>query len=227
MLERQLPQALTKRDTMNTSLAATLDKYDQWRDSYKNVCDRTTDEMLENRNACSDNGLFLCKWHELGKDLVKDLSLPEDELETRVVNRLNFIRGYMVDISFDGDQFVDEKSTFLSLQYPDKCDNVLGVWLEQDLGDRIETGSYFGFGEFDMSFFCNDITDVDLASMRGVLRFNKMYLRRPKGVNWDTGNAKDVYQKIKNDLEFDYEVDIRIDDSEYDELLLLHFDNWM
>jgi hypothetical protein len=212
---------------MNSSLADTLDKYDQWRDNYKQVCDKAIIEMLENGNAGSDNGLFLCKWNEINKDLIADLTLPEEELEVRVVNKLNFIRGYMIDISFDGDQFVDEKSTFLSLQYPDKCDDSLGVWLEQDLDDRIETGGYYGFGEFNISFFCNKIEDVDLASMRGVLRFNKMYLRRPKGVNWDTENAKDVLQKIKNDLEFDYEVDITIDDSDYDELLLLHFENWM
>ena len=227
ILERQLPQVSIKRDTMNISLVNALEKYRQWRDSYKKVCDKTIDEMLENRNAGSDNGLFLCKWSELNQDLVADLSLPETELETRVVNKLNFIRGYMIDISFDGDQFVDEKSAFLSLQFPDQCNDALGVWLEQDLEDRIETGGYYGFQKFNMSFFCNDIVDVDLASMRGVLRFNKMYLRRPKGVNWDTENAKDVLQKIKDDLEFDYEVDITIDDSEYDELLLLLFDNWM
>ena len=208
-------------------LVDTLVKYRQWRDDYYEVCKKAIDEMLENGNAGSDKGLFLCKWNELNHDLIADLSLPEDELEIRVVNKLNFIRGYMIDISFDGEQFVDEKSTFLSLQYPNKCNDALGVWLEQDLGGKIETGAYFGFQKFDISFFCNDISDVDLASMREVLLFNKIFLRRPKGVNWDTGNANDVYQKIKNDLEFDYEVDITIDDSEYDELLLLHFDNWM
>jgi len=208
------------------SLVDTMKKYRQWRDGYKQVCDKTINEMLDNGNAGSDNGLFLCKWSELNKDLIADLMLSEDELETRVVNKLNFIRGYMIDISFDGEQFVGEKSAFLSLQYPDNCRDVFGVWLEQDLGDKNETGAYFGFQEYDVNFFCKNIADVDLASMREVLLFNKMYLRRPKGVNWDTENAKDVYQKIKDDLEFDFEVDITIDDSEYDELLLLHFNNW-
>ena len=183
--------------------------------------------MLKNRVAGSDVSLLLCKWHELNQDLIADLMLSEFELETRVCNKLNFIRGYMIDISFDGEQFVDQKSTFLTLQYPDKCNNALGVWLEQDLGDRLETGGYYGFGEFDISFFCKDIADVDLASMRGVLRFNKMYLRRPQGKKWDAESAKDALQKVKNDLEFDYEVDITINDGEYDELLLLHFDNWV
>jgi len=212
---------------MNSSLAGTLDKYDQWHDNYKQVCDKAIIEMLENGDAGSDNGLFLCKWNEINKDLIADLMLPEEELEERIVNKLNFIRGYMIDISFDGEQFVDEKSTFLSLQYPDECNNALGVWLEQDLGDEIETGGYYGFQEFDISFFCKNIADVDLASVRGVLRFNKMYLRRPQGKKWDAESAKDALQKVKNDLEFDYEVDITINDGEYDELLLLHFDNWM
>ena len=209
------------------SLVDTLEKYRQWRDDYYEVCKKAIDEMLENRNAGSDNGLFLCKWSELGKDLIADLSLPETELETRVVNKLNFIRGYMIDISFDGEQFVDEKSAFLSLQYPNKCNDALSVWLEQDLGDKIETGAYFGFQKFDISFFCNDISDVDLASMREVLLFNKIYLRRPKGEKWGAESAKDVLHKIKNDLEFDYEVDITTGDGGYDELLLLRFDNWM
>ena len=70
------------------SLVDTLEKYRQWRDDYYEVCKKAIDEMLENRNAGSDNGLFLCKWSELGKDLIADLSLPETELEIVVYNKL-------------------------------------------------------------------------------------------------------------------------------------------
>ena len=204
---------------MTRSIQDTWDKFERWAYRYKKVCHGTIEEMFDCGYSDFDSGLFLQKWHELNQDI----NVSESELYTRVSNKIKFLRGYLVDISFDGPEFMAKHSNFLTLQYPGKCNNSMGVWLEQDLEGEIEAGSYFGFKEFDVSFFCKSFKVVDLSSMRNILPFDRMFVRLPKGQNWDTDSVNNVVKQIKEDLEFDYSVKIQTDGNESGELLSMRF----
>ena len=153
----------------------------------------------------------------------EELGLSQSELLARLSNKVSFLRGYLVDISFDGPEFMATHSNFLTSQYPSKCNNSIGVWLEQNLEGEIEPGGYFGFREFDVNFFCKSIEEIDLASMRNILSFDRMFIRRPKGRDWDSSSASDILRIVKEDLEFDYSVKVQAEDDKWGELFSMNF----
>jgi hypothetical protein len=207
---------------MTESIQDTWDKFERWAYRYKRVCERWVEEMFDSGYS-DDEGLFLRTEMELHCYSFSDLNISESDCYTRIKSKIGFLRGYLVNISFDGPEFMASHSRFLTLQYPSKCDNAMGVWLEQDLEGEIEAGSYFGFNDFDVSFFCKSLNDVDLASMRSILPFDRMSLRRPKGKAWDGACIAEVLDRLKYDLEFDYQVKIEPDEYESGEILYIGF----
>jgi hypothetical protein len=198
----------------------TWTRFERWAYRYKKVCDKVIEEIAAGVDI---DELFLQKAYELHSGLILDWSKDESELSGRIDSRVNFIRGYLANISFDGPQFMSAHSKFLPLQYPSRCNNAFCVWLDQESEGELESGSYFGFQEFDVSFFCNSLDDIDLASMRSVVAFNRMTMRRPKGRHWDTVSVNEAVKRIKYDLEFDYSVETKADGDKSDELFFLKF----
>lgn len=208
---------------MPNSIQDTWDRFERWASRFKKVCEERIEEMFECGYSDIDGGLFVCKRHEFGGDLLLDCTVFRSELSERISEKINFIRGYLVDISFDGPDFMARHSKFLSLQYPSQCNNAIGVWLEQDLEVEDEPGGYFRFQGWDVSFFCKEIRDVDLASMRNVLPFDRMFVRRPKGIAWDRASSKKFLRDVKSDLEFDYHVQVEMGKDLSYQLLTLEF----
>lgn len=199
------------------------DSFDRWAHRYRKTCHQTIEEIFDCGYSDFDGGLFLCKQHELNLDLIFDFNITKSDLYDRITEKINLLRGYFVDISFDGPEFMYLHSRFLNLQYPSKCNNSIGMWFEQDLEGEIDAGAYFGFQGFDANLFCKSIEDVDLASVRNILPYNRMFVRRQKGKPWDTQSANSVLQQIKYDLECDYEVKINPEWSESNQLLMVEF----
>lgn len=208
---------------MTRSTQKSWDKFERWVSRYRKVSLRAIEELLDSEYPDFDGGLFLCKNFELNLDLIFDFHVLKSELSSRVENKISFLRGYLVDISFDGPEFVERHSNFLTQQYPSKCNNAIGVWLEQDLEGNLEAGSYFGFQKFDVSFFCKNIKDVDLASMRSILPFDRMFVRLPKGQTWDATTDKAMLEQIEEDLKFDYSVTIHPKDIGHGDLFSMNF----
>ena len=130
--------------------------------------------------------------------------LSWSKIEERVSHKIAFLRGYLVDISFDGPDFMVAKSQFLTNQYPSQCERSFGIWLEQDLGkENLIPGDYFGFQEFEVSIFINRLDDIDFASIRAILPFDRMIIRQPNGVKWTVEDGNAVADHISNDLEDD------------------------
>ncbi|MFK5948004.1 MAG: hypothetical protein QM500_04430 [Methylococcales bacterium] len=208
---------------MTDSIQDTWNKFERWVSRYKKSCNKTFEEVDERGYSNNNENLFVCKWHEIDQDITMDFNVTETEISTRVANKISFLRGYLVDISFDGPSFMEYHTNFLTLQYPSRCNNAIGVWLDQDLDGEVELGAYFGFSDFDVSFFCKSIEDVDLSSMRGILPFDRMFIRRQKGIDWDSKSIDKFVEQVKEDLEFDYAVEIKIDGNDNKNILLLSF----
>ncbi|MBE0507576.1 MAG: hypothetical protein IBX50_12825 [Marinospirillum sp.] len=198
------------------------EKFECWKKQYQSVFHKLIEEIMSCGYSDFDGGFCFRKWHELNQDLVLDLNVSESELSNRIIDKIQFIKGYLVDIYFDGPDFADKYYNFLEFQCPSKCDNAIGIWLEQDLEGEVEAGSYFGFQGFDMNIFCRSVDDIDLASMRNILPFDRMYLRQPKGKIWDEQSIRSVVQQVKEDIEFDYEV-IVTPSNKSEELLSINF----
>lgn len=207
---------------MERSVQGVWDRFERWTKRYKIACHKAIEEMFKCGYSEFDNALYLRKWHELNQDIILDLNISESELSNRIYQKIDFLRGYLVDITFDGPEFMAKHSDFLTLQYPSQCNNAIGVWLEQRLDSEVEAGGYSGFQEFDVNVFCRSIADIDLASMRNVLPFDRMFLRRPKGKAWDVSSIRSIVQQVKEDIEFDYEVQVKPDNGPKD-LLSINF----
>jgi len=214
---------------MSDSNQSIWDKFERWQARYKRTCYKAIDKFIVEDNSYDpmEDHLFLQNWYEYGLDLILDIRLSESDLQQRVLNRINFFRGYLVDISYDGAEFMAQHSNFLSLQYPSKCNNAFCIWLEQyletDDGSDVEPGASFHFQEFEMSFFCKSIEDVDLASMRNILPFDRLFIRRPNWKEWDKESVKIITEQIKADIEADYSVEIEFNKNFSGSLLAMNF----
>jgi hypothetical protein len=193
---------------MNQSKQDVWKKFERWAKRYKNVCEKAINNMVNNGYYKFEDGLYLSfsKWYELNQDLLLDWGVSESELSNRISQKINFLRGYLIDISFDGHEFMTKKSDFFTLQYPSKCNHAIGIWLEQSMEGKVEAGSYFGFQEYDVNIFCKNVADIDLASMRRILPFDRMFLRLPKGKPWNALNISSVLRQVQEDIEFDYQI---------------------
>jgi hypothetical protein len=181
------------------------DRFERWARRYKKTCFDDIHRLCE-AGWCDTSALYLAKRHEIGTDLLVDLNLDASELKSRIRQRIRFIHVYLADISFDGDEFMSKHSRFLRRQYPHSSQYCIGVWLEQSMEDPIEAGSSFLFQDFDASFFIADFSDVDWASMRAVLPFDTMYLRKAGGVIWEPEEAQSITEHILSDIGYDGEV---------------------
>ena len=95
------------------------------------------------------------------------------------------------------------------------------VWLEQDREIEPVAGSFFGFQGDDMNIFCENVDDIDLASMRAVLPFDRIVIRRAKGERWTTKSATEALSRIEYDICFDEPVEIKLKGNKTDELLVV------
>ena len=188
---------------MAESVQDVWDRFERWEDRYRKACTRRIGRMC--KKGYSDvPARFLLTAGELGCDPVLDLDLDEDHLIARIGQKARFLRAYLVDISYDGGRFMSQKSRFLHLQYPKRCLTAIGVWLEQSMdAEEPEAGASFLFQGFDGSLFVKDLADVDWASMRAVLPFDRMYLQKPDGSKWSTDERDHVKRQLREDLYFD------------------------
>jgi len=198
------------------------DNFEKWKDMYTYAMEDEIEKYLEDGYSDSDF-LFIAMCDDLAYDMLEVYIDLEEVIRDRVQNKIKFLRGYLVDISEDGADFMNNKSKFLSAQLPYKCDNAYGIWLRQG-EDNEEAGGYFGYQGNEMNVFCKNIEDIDLASMRNIQPFDKIFIRRPKGEKWTLKKAKEIRQLVKDDLEFDYDVKVKLGKElfDHDRTLLLN-----
>jgi len=211
--------------TMTNSIQQTWDKFERWQKRYTKVCDEAIDEIIEIDEYDSE-GLFLLHCEELECGYL-DVNTPsKQELQKRIQNKINFLRGYLVDISFDGPQFMSDYSSFISMQYPSRCNNAYGVWLDQwsEIKDEDvrESGDSRHFQGIEIGFFCNSLEDVDLESMNVILPFQRVVVRRPQGKKWDTESSDSIISQVNADICDDGYPEIQVNKEKFDEFLTLN-----
>ncbi len=149
------------------------------------------------------SGLFIASPGDIATGSLYGRNLPEKYLVQRVKAKISFLRGYLVYISYDGAEFMDSQSSFLTLQYPSRCNNVWGIWLEQEVREGMEPGDHFGYDGMEVSIFVKEISGFDFASAHTILPFDRIHLRRPKGARWARQAVEIAIEEIRNDLGFD------------------------
>lgn len=193
------------------------DRFERWQRRYRKLSYDIIATSIEN-GYFDDGSVFVDIHAELGSDPAESYS--EETLRSRIDARIAFFRGYLVDISFDQAGFMSKKSRIFPLQYQSRCDQVLGIWLEQDPEGECRPGGYLGFQGMDVSFFVNQIEDVDLASVWNILPFDSMHLRHPGGTDWTKPEVDKVISSVDEDLSFDLEYRMKTRRAG----MMLHFD---
>ena len=124
-------------------------RFERWAGRYRKAC---VDQVMDDDHGENEDPsawLFGASVSELmtmaGGNGPPDFS---EDIKRRLSEKIAFLRGYFVDVSFDGPDFIGKKSSFLTLQYPRRCNNALGFWFEQDIEGKPETGAYPGFQGF-------------------------------------------------------------------------------
>jgi len=187
-------------------------RFERWSRRYR----RTSAEFVA---AHADEGdwydprwlAYASRWELRSPDAYESIHDMEEEVERRVQQKLRFLRAYLVHISADGPAFMAVKSRFLSCQYPSRCDAAWGFWFEQSMEGDLEIGGIPGFQEFEAELFLNTIAEADFGSIRSVLPFDTLIVRRPYGEIWSAATAAALVVELRRDMEFDayfFEVDL-------------------
>ena len=188
---------------MAESVQDVWDRFERWEDRYLKACAKEIGRMCK-RGFSNGSAQFLLTHQELGCDPILDLHLEENDLNKRIQQRALFFGAYLAVISLDGGRFMSKHSKFLHLQYPKRCLGAMGVWLEQSIDvEEIEAGVSPRFQGFDGSLFIKSMADVDWASMRAVLPFDWMHLRKHDGSQWNQVERTELKQHLQEDLSFD------------------------
>jgi len=123
--------------------------------------------------------------------------------EKQARKKISFLRGYFVDLSFDGAGYMGDRMQILRWQFPSKQDSAFAIRLAQDTRHNLREGASFHFKGKQMILFARDVGHIDYPSITGVLPFDRIHIRRPRYAPWEAGLAKEVVKIIHEDLEGD------------------------
>jgi hypothetical protein len=149
-----------------------------------------------------------------------------DEIRRRVQQKSQFLHAYLVEIAPDGPSFMSKNVGFLPWQYPSKCEHAWGFWFQQTPDGDLEPGSVPSFQELEGQLFLRSPEDADFGSIRNVLPFDYLAVRRPRGEHWSIASTKALVAVLRGGIERDgYRFKVDAEGGE-DSLLRLEF-RWM
>ena len=195
---------------LDTNIPSVWNKFERWERRYIKSGQTAIERILTKGYSTALDQISFATADEFLRDLdhVEDLSYyTKDMLLKRLYDRVDFFRTYLVDISFDGSEFMQQKSEFILKQNFRGSQSMYSIWLVQDYDDR-SSSIHPNISKNEIGFTCDDIDDVDLASMYSVLPFNRIFAWQPKLLRWDDTSMNEFIDKVDDDLSFDYDVDI-------------------
>lgn len=188
---------------MKHTIKSEFKRFVRWKDHFLAKCAKHVEKCEESPDLGPWDLLFLADIHELispdnyfGSDILSDA-------KRRLEDKTAFLLGYLSDICLDGPAFMSSHSQFLDCQYPGSCAKAIGIWFEQEPRDDPEPGGSYFFQGFGASVFVNAIDDVDYASLRSTLPFDRMYILAPQGQAWSRQDISKIIRHLKQDLAFD------------------------
>jgi hypothetical protein len=184
-------------------------RFERWVKRYTALCRATISEFYEDGYIWPGDSLFIRRDDESVVDFVAS-GWPEDLALLRVEDKAAFLRAYLVEVSFDGAEFMLKNSAFLPCQYPSRCNNAYGFWFHQD-PENLKPGGSFWFQGDMMSLFCRDPSQVDFTAVHVVLPFETMVIRRPRGRDWDEATQQAVLDEIERDMSHDMAFTMKVD----------------
>lgn len=195
---------------LDTDIPSVWNKFERWERRYMKSGQTAIERILKKGYSTAFDQIPFATADEFLRDLdhVEDLSYyTKDMLLKRLCDRVDFFRTYLVDISFDGPEFMQQKSKFILKQNFRGGQSMYSILLLQDYDDR-SSSIHPNISKNEIGFTCNDIDDVDLASMYSVLPFNRIFAWQPKLLRWEDTSMNEFIEKVDDDLSFDYDVDI-------------------
>ena len=194
------PNPFMSQEISAPTIQQQWDRFERWASRFRKSTVRLFDELSERDVIDSQDYLYLLNASELeGAEEAAHEKGSLAVLVERANEKINFLRGYMVDISFDGPEFMALNSRFLTLQYQSRCNSAFGFWFEQWV-ENPTPGGYHGFQGLDAVLFADSAKDIDFESVRNILPFDTVLVRQPNGAIWSNSQARELVQIIKDDL---------------------------
>ena len=165
--------------------------FERWEEKFIKAAARA-----ERRRGNSRPGedLFLAApWEE-------DWTIDMEGISKRAAEKIDFLRAYLRDISFDGPEFMAQCSSFLDLQFPSACEDVYSFLIMQDIEQEIPIPDFSGYW---MRIFLKELTDIDFSSAFSVMPFHDIQITKPKNQTWTSKQIQSAIRTIKHDLGFD------------------------
>lgn len=172
------------------------DRYERWSRRLRLVSDSLMQQLEdEDDNAPDvDRLLYAAASHEWrGKDDV-DTSLIVQAAPFRIASKIEFVKTYFRDVSFNGPEFMGHVANFLSCQYPSRCNRCYALWFEQCDETLDDTW------RFDCALFVPSIDAIDYFSVHEILPFDSLTIRAPRGLPWGKDQIHAACANIQNDL---------------------------
>ena len=188
-----------KKKSAKPTIQGHWDRFERWRKRFEAASaahlDRFDDESLEDESFDFSELLYVASWDEwLGLSSHAGAVEIASGAPNQVNEKVEFVRAYFRDISFDGPVFMEHFSKFLTCQYPSRCDSAYAFWFDQ--GEvSLETPWVL-----ESALFLPSIDAVDYYSIMEILEFQAVRIRAPRGREWFDGEARNIAAHIKQDL---------------------------
>ena len=194
----------------DTNIQDVWNKFERWERRYMKSGQTAIEALLRKGSSTAAEEIPFATADEFLRDfdLIVGMSYyTEDMLQKRLTDRIGFFRKYLVDISFDGPEFMQKKSEFVWKQNFRGSQSMFCIWLAQDYADR-SSSIHPNISKSEIGFTCKNIDEVDLASMYSVLPFNRIFAWRPNIDRWNTELINSFIEKVDVDLSFDYDMSV-------------------
>jgi hypothetical protein len=179
-------------------------RFERWARRYASASDEFVSDHEHEGDWLDPRWLaFATQWELESPEAWEGIGDLEDEVRRRVQQKLAFLHAYLVDIAPDEPAFMSKKFGVLPWQYPSKCDQAWGFWFQQNPDGDLEPGSVPGFQELEGQLFLPSPEGADFASIRSVLPFDHLSVRRPRGEAWTRSEAYKLLSVLASDLGFD------------------------
>jgi hypothetical protein len=121
----------------------------------------------------------------------------------RAREKIRFLRGYLEFCAMDQKRFADVVRRVTKWQTKRHVRKGLGFWFFQNDPGVFGAGTSRHFHGTEASLFCDDIKDIEFASVCGVMPFDCIVVRNRNGMKWTKRALAIVVSRIRYDLAWD------------------------
>lgn len=146
----------------------------------------------------TEHRIYLSRWPE-----IEYLAETFDDFSTEAAyEKIAFIKAYLSIFALQSKKFDRDVQVILRNQGRLVAPHLLGFWFIQTDMAKFGAGASPFFQGDQATIFCGSMNDIDFADICGIIPFDLIVVRKPRG-RWSDREARKLADHVREDLAFD------------------------